>query len=215
MRLRRPISLYDSIGLPNPDDEPESPARLNGFVQVTKLYKLFDNKFFGPWNTRSREDIPHGWLEGLQMHLSGVVPGYIEGADISLVDIKFSLQWLRTLIWQLLMQNSTPQLSMNNPHPYKYIVDIGHEVIDAYGNFPREPMEIHGIDLVRHAQSMTLGTDQFTGRKDLRRGVRTGQCHPPTGAILAGLRGSRMPTAARSHPGIIYELATSPPGPDE
>jgi hypothetical protein len=167
MRLRRPISLYDSIGLPNPDDEPETPDRLTGFVQLIKLYKLFDNKFFGPWNTRSRDDIPHGWLEGLQMHLSGVVPGYIDCMDISLVDIKFSLQWLRSLIWQLVMQNSTQQLAMNNPHSYKYIVDIGREVVDAYGNFPREPMEIHGIDLVsKHAiPSTSNGTDHFYRRK--------------------------------------------------
>jgi hypothetical protein len=54
---------------------------------------------------------------------------------------------------------------MNNPHPYKYIVDIGHEVVDAYGNFPREPMEIHGIDLVRWTYDRDTGIDQLQVEK--------------------------------------------------
>jgi hypothetical protein len=148
MKLRRPISLYDSIRPPNPDNEPDSPSRLTGFTYLVKLYKLFDNKFFGLWNTRSQEDIPQGWLEQLQMHLLSVVPAYLEFPDTCIIDLKISLQWLRSLIWQLMMQSPTPQVSISNPHMYKYIVDFGREIVDACGNFPREPMEIHGLDLV-------------------------------------------------------------------
>jgi hypothetical protein len=146
--MHRPLSLYQTIRIPDPKDEPERPHTLFGFVQLIKLYIPLDDKFFALWN-RSGKEISAHWLEQIQGQISAIATLNLDNSCTSEIDLKVSRNWLRALVWQLLlMQDEVTPIGMDRAIAYKHLVDICREVVQSCSAASHMVLEVQGRDMV-------------------------------------------------------------------
>lgn len=147
-KRHRPLSLYDTIQLPNPEEDPTESVSLTGFNRLIKLYKPFDETFFGLWNRTSHGAVP-SWLVQLQQQLSTALPSYLEGTETQNLDLKVSQQWLKTMIWQLAISHGfISSMSSDNTLSFRFPLDVSRDLVEMSSDFSQHAMEIHGVGLV-------------------------------------------------------------------
>ena len=100
LQAQRPLTLYDTIGLPvSREGAGEDTKKTVGFIHLISLYKPFDHTFVGLWNQSIENGTTAEWICNLQRQLSEALPEYLGSTEIQAVDLKTSQQWLRVMIW--------------------------------------------------------------------------------------------------------------------
>jgi hypothetical protein len=146
--MHRPLSLYATIRIPDAKEEPEGPTVLFGFIQLIKLYSPLDDKFFALWN-RSGKELSAHWLEQIQGQISAIPTMNLEISTPLEIDLKVSRNWLRALVWQLLlMQDEVAPIGMDRAIAYKHLVEICREVVQNCSSVSQMVLEMHGLDMV-------------------------------------------------------------------
>jgi hypothetical protein len=145
------LTLYDTIQPPTTDEDPTETIQLSGFIHLIKLYKPFDETFFGLWN-RTRHGAVPSWLVGLQRQLSEALPDYIESTETQAVDLKMSQQWLKTMVWQLAISHGfISSMASDNTLSFRYPIEISRDLVEMSNEFSQHAMEVHGIGLVSYS----------------------------------------------------------------
>ncbi|KAI9055314.1 hypothetical protein LZ554_000274 [Drepanopeziza brunnea f. sp. 'monogermtubi'] len=150
LQRHRPLSLQATITLPTQADDPSDTQahHLNGFIHLVNLFRPFDEGFVALWN-KTRTDCSPAYLSALQKQLNDTLPTYLNSTENQTADLRTSQQWLRTMVWQLSIQNGC--LSSGNGDPsmtFHYPVDIARDLVGMTSHFSRESMEVHGIGLI-------------------------------------------------------------------
>lgn len=104
--------------------------------------------FIALWN-KARSDCSTSYLSALQKQLTDALPIYLNSTESQTTDLRTSQQWLRTMVWQLSIQNGC--LSSGNDDPsmtFSYPVDISRDLISMTSQFSQQSMEVHGVGLV-------------------------------------------------------------------
>ena len=151
LQRHRPLSLQATISLPTEHDDPSDTQahHLHGFLHLVALFRPFDESFVALWN-KTRTDCSPSYLAALQKQLSDALPTYLNSTENQAADLRTSQQWLRTMVWQLSIQNGC--LSSGNGDPsmtFQYPVEISRDLISMTSQFSHQSMEVHGIGLVR------------------------------------------------------------------
>ncbi|KIW08889.1 uncharacterized protein PV09_00811 [Verruconis gallopava] len=147
-KRHRPLTLYDTIELPTVDEDPTETVQLTGFIHLIKLYKPFDETFFGLWNRTVHGTVP-SWLVQLQQQLSDALPTYLDGTETQVVDLKISQQWLKIMIWQLAISHGfISSMASDNTLSFRFPIEISRELVEMAANFSQHAMEVHGSGIV-------------------------------------------------------------------
>jgi hypothetical protein len=143
------LTLQATITLPTPNEDPTEPAPpLTGFIHLVSLFRPFDDMFISLWN-KTRSDCSPAYLSALQKQLTEALPAYLNSTENQAADLRTSQQWLRTMVWQLSIQNGC--LSSGNDDPsmtFQYPVEIARDLVSMTSQFSHQSMEVHGIGLV-------------------------------------------------------------------
>jgi hypothetical protein len=175
------LTLYDTIQLPKPEEDPTDTLELTGFVHLIKLYKPFDEKFFGLWNRSIHGAVP-SWLVQLQQQLSEALPNYLEGTETQVVDLKMSQQWLKIMIWQLAISHGfISSMASDNTLSFKFPIEISRDLVEMSADFSQRAMEVHGSGVVSLTQVLISSSVIYNpvkiGGKALRCCLHTNRCH--------------------------------------
>jgi hypothetical protein len=143
----RPLTLWPTIHEPDPHHEDGNPAVVFGFVQLIKLYRQLDDKFFSYWTNQTASNWSNDWLDNLEGRINDVVPTLLEYLEVSSVDLIVSHQWLRVAIWRLRIQFPSMENSPASLH-FKTLCSGCRELIQQLSPYTRATLEIHGLELV-------------------------------------------------------------------
>ncbi|CCU82489.1 unnamed protein product [Blumeria hordei] len=150
LQRHRPLSLQATISPPSQNDDPTDPqaCHLNGFIDLVSLFLPFDEALVTLWNKTSTECSPN-YLVALQKDLADALPAYLSSNENQTADLRTSQQWLRTMVWQLSMQNGCLSSAHEEPSmTFQYPVDISRDLISMTSQFSHQSMDIHGIGLI-------------------------------------------------------------------
>lgn len=150
LQRHRPLSLQATITLPTQNDDPSDTQaqHLDGFIHLVNLFRPFDESFVALWN-KTRTDCPPTYLATLQKQLAEVLPSYLNSTENQTADLRTSQQWLRTMVWQLSLQNGC--LSSTNEDPnmsFQFPFEISRDLVAMTSQFSNQSMEVHGVGLV-------------------------------------------------------------------
>lgn len=149
LQRHRPLSLQATINLPAANEDPTEPSPpLSGFIHLVTLYRPFDDMFIALWN-KARADCSPSYLAALQKQLTDALPAYLNSTENQEADLRTSQQWLRTMVWQLSIQNGCLSSSSDDSSmTFQYPVEIARDLITMTSQFSRHAMEVHGIGLI-------------------------------------------------------------------
>lgn len=149
LQRHRPLSLDATISLPTAGDDPtECAPPLAGFIHLVNVYKPFDNAFLGLWN-KTRNDCSPGYLGSLQKQLTDALPVYLGSTEAQQAELQVNQQWLKTIVWQLSIQNGCLSSSHDDPSmTFSYPVDISRDLITMTSGFSQQSMEVHGVAII-------------------------------------------------------------------
>jgi hypothetical protein len=170
LQRHRPLSLQATISLPTQNDDPSDAQahHLTGFLHLVNLFRPFDEGFVALWN-KTRTDCSPQYLAALQKQLSDALPTYLNSTENQTADLRTSQQWLRTMVWQLSMQNGYLSSNCDDPSMnFQYPVDISRDLVSMTSQFPQQSMEVHGIGLVCCPNPALLFRLTLSDRKTLR-----------------------------------------------
>ncbi|TAQ85776.1 hypothetical protein B7494_g5901 [Chlorociboria aeruginascens] len=150
LQRHRPLSLPATISLPTQNDDPSDlqSHNLHGFIHMVSLFRPFDDQFVALWN-KTRTDCSPSYLATLQKQLTDALPAYLNSTDNQTADLRTSQQWLRTMVWQLSIQNGCLSSGSEDPAmTFQYPVEIARDLLSMASQFSPQSMEIHGIALI-------------------------------------------------------------------
>ncbi|TVY54862.1 putative sucrose utilization protein SUC1 [Lachnellula cervina] len=150
LQRHRPLSLQATISLPTQNDDPSDTQaeHLHGFLHLVNLFRPFDEGFMALWN-KTRTDCSSAYLGALQKQLNDALPTYLNSTENQTADLRTSQQWLRTMVWQLSIQNG--YLSSGHEDPsmtFQYPVEIARDLLSMTSQFSQQSMEVHGMGLI-------------------------------------------------------------------
>ncbi|KAH6667874.1 hypothetical protein B0J14DRAFT_173818 [Halenospora varia] len=150
LQHHRPLSLQATINLPTQNDDPSDTQahHLHGFLHLVNLFRPFDEAFVALWN-KTRTDCSPAYLAALQKQLNDALPTFLNSTENQTADLRTSQQWLRTMVWQLSIQNGC--LSSNHDDPsmtFNYPVEIARDLVSMTSQFSQQSMEVHGVGLI-------------------------------------------------------------------
>ncbi|KAI1339073.1 hypothetical protein F5Y15DRAFT_384722 [Xylariaceae sp. FL0016] len=135
----RPLTLHASINLPTMSDDPTDPLahQLNGFLLLVNLFRPFDDTFLALWN-KTRSECSPSYLSTLQKQLLDMAPAYMQHEP----DLRAVQQWLKTITWQLSLQNGAQEQLFNQ-------LDVSRDLlINLTTQFQTQSTETLGVPLV-------------------------------------------------------------------
>jgi hypothetical protein len=150
LQRHRPLSLQATITLPTQNDDPSDTQaqHLHGFLHLVNLFRPFDDGFVALWN-KTRTDCSPAYLGALQKQLNDALPTYLNSTENQTADLRTSQQWLRTMVWQLSIQNGCLSSGHDDPSmTFQYPVEIARDLVSMTSQFSQQSMEVHGIGLV-------------------------------------------------------------------
>lgn len=150
LQRHRPLSLQATISLPTEHDDPSDNQshHLHGFIHLVNLFRPFDEQFVALWN-KTRNDCSPTYLTALQKQLSDALPTYLNSTENQAADLRTSQQWLRTMVWQLSIQNGCLSSGSDDPSmTFQYPVEIARDLVGMTSQFSQSSMEVHGIGLI-------------------------------------------------------------------
>ncbi|KAI1438303.1 hypothetical protein GGR50DRAFT_487804 [Xylaria sp. CBS 124048] len=142
----RPLTLQASINLPSMSDDPSDPLahQLNSYLSLVSMFRPFDDSLISPWN-KLRGDFSTAYLATLRKEIPGNsrMSGLMSEQEN---DQRLIRQWLKTVIWQMNMQNGcTPQNGQEQMH---YQMDMSREIMSMVSQLRTETTELLGVSLV-------------------------------------------------------------------
>ena len=150
LQRHRPLSLQATISLPTQNDDPSDnqAQHIHGFIHLVNLFRPFDEGFMALWN-KTRTDCSASYLAALQRQLTDALPTYLNSTENQQADLRTSQQWLRTMVWQLSIQNGCLSSASEDPSmTFQYPVEIARDLISMTSQFSQQSMEVHGVGLV-------------------------------------------------------------------
>jgi hypothetical protein len=158
LQRQRPVTLPPSISLPTHTDDPTepNPSVLTSFLHLVALFRPFDDQFLLTWS-KARSDCSADWLTMLQKQLTDATPsnGFgigLNGGSLSesqMADLRTSQQWLRTMVWQINIQNGCLSASPDDASlSYGYSVEVARDIVSMTSQFSHQSMEHFGVNLV-------------------------------------------------------------------
>lgn len=150
LQRHRPLTLPATIALPSPNDDPTETISLHGFIHLANLFRPFDDTFISLWNkARSASSCSPPYLSMLQKQLTDALPAYLNSTENQTADLRTSQQWLRTMVWQLSIQNGCLSSSSADPSmTFQYPVEISRDLVQMTSQFTHQSMAVHGIGLI-------------------------------------------------------------------
>lgn len=124
--------------------------------------------FISLWN-KARSDCSPAYLSALQKQLTEALPAYLNSTENQAADLRTSQQWLRTMVWQLSIQNGCLSSGHDDPSmTFQYPVEIARDLVTMTGQFSHQSMEVHGIGLVSRPAMVILQDSFVNGCRRLR-----------------------------------------------
>ena len=155
MHKHRDISFHETLDFPKPHPDPSEDLGLVGLTYLYSLFRIVDSKVSEMWNNLRSENPTNwpensaAWLAQRQRQVTNAVPVNLKCTQIQEADIKFTQQWLRTVIWQL--STARGCLSSNASDPsmtLRYPIEIAQDLVAVTSRLPFEAMDVHGIGIV-------------------------------------------------------------------
>lgn len=149
LQRHRPISLQATINLPTEHDDPTDGQahQLHGFLHLVNLFRPFDDAFVALWR-KTRADCSPSYLSALQKQLTDTLPTYLNTENHT-SDLRSSQQWLRTMVWQISMQNGYLNNGCEDPNlSFNYPVDISRDLLSMTSQFSPQSIGVNGVSLV-------------------------------------------------------------------
>ncbi|KAI9665221.1 MAG: hypothetical protein M1831_002231 [Alyxoria varia] len=149
LQTQKPLTLHDTIQLPEVDEDPTEAVTLTGFMHLISLFRPFDDTFVGIWN-ESGNDCNVKWIIMLQKQLSEALPLYLQSTETQAVDLKTSQHWLRMMTWQLSISHKLlSSMASDESMTFTYPIKISQRLLNDTAQFSQQAMEVHGIGLVK------------------------------------------------------------------
>lgn len=149
LQRHRPLTLEATIALPTAVNSPTEPnSTLRSFTHLITIFKPFDDKFVALWNKACSNCSPD-YLASLQKQLSYALPSYFNSTKSQPAELYISQQWLRNIVWQLSVFNSSLSSGSDNLcMTFQNPVNISRELIALTTSFSQHSKNVHGVDLV-------------------------------------------------------------------
>lgn len=148
LQKHRPLTLQATINLPTLEEDPAEAVELNGFLQLVRLYRPFDETFVGLWNKAKNGCTTH-FLAQLQQQLTEALPVYLQCTETQAVDLRCSQQWLRTMVWQLSISHGfLSSAAAESAMTFTFPVEVSRDLMTSASHFSQQAMEVHGIGLI-------------------------------------------------------------------
>lgn len=145
------MSLRQTTRLPHAHEETEilGQGDITGFIQILRLYRVFDDHFFDLWN-RTRDDVSPGLIDHLETQLNSSASLYINTPPVYAVAFVVSRNWLRLVVWQLSLLQTISPLALDGTRTYSLLIEISRELIEQCDSacITQGAMEVHGLCLV-------------------------------------------------------------------
>ena len=149
MQAQKPLTLHDTIALPNLREDPGEAVALTGFLHLIMLFKPFDDTFMGLWN-ESVQGSSVDWIVSLQKQLLKALPQYLKSTETQAVDLRTSQHWLQIMIWQLSISHRLLSSTAADPSlTFRYPVDLSRELLTETSSYSQKSMGVHGIGLTK------------------------------------------------------------------
>ncbi|KAM0817649.1 hypothetical protein AB5N19_03456 [Seiridium cardinale] len=141
LKYGRPMSLPASINPPTLADDPTDPLghQLNNHVLLVNLFRPFDDTFMLLWN-KTRSEWTPSYLVALQKQLAEIHLPY--GADS---DIRANQSWLKTVAWNLSVQNGMSPGS--DDMSLQYPIEMSRDLASITSQFSTQSTELLGVPL--------------------------------------------------------------------
>lgn len=120
LHRNRPLTLQATINLPSLADDPADPYshHLNSFILLVNLFRPFDDAFVATWQ-KSRNNWQTAHLHSLQKQLADILPSFLSYGDSQLADLQANQQWIKSMTWQLNMNNGNINASGDESMVYQ------------------------------------------------------------------------------------------------
>ncbi|RMD40275.1 hypothetical protein DV735_g4852, partial [Chaetothyriales sp. CBS 134920] len=150
LERHKSLSLYASIAMPVA--EGADAEVINGFLQLSSLFRNIDDKFMSFWNKVKADcssECSTNWVLALQRNILTCLPAEMKTTQNQVADIKVTQHWLRTVVWQLsIMSGKLSSTSTNSALTFKYPIEIARDLQSDLRKMDLPSLEVHGIGLI-------------------------------------------------------------------
>ena len=150
LQRNRPLTLQASINPPTLADDPTDPLahHLNSFVLLINLFRPFDDAFVASWN-KSRSNWPPAHINSLQKQLTDTPPSLLSYGDSQLHDLRTNQQWLKTMMWQLSVNNSNVNNNGEDSMMFQqYSANMANNLLSGISSMPQQNSDLLNVPLV-------------------------------------------------------------------
>ncbi|KAF3935314.1 hypothetical protein ABW19_dt0206842 [Dactylella cylindrospora] len=143
-----PFVLNNTIKLPSPDIDKE--PLLASFMNLASLFANFDKSVIDVITSRDQAEKPSlERLQHLQDKLKDVHPHKTHTNEVQKADVLVTKHWMRTLIWQVSMQQgylggSGGKRDDNEAMSLSFPLQVAEELLTTLSNVSRGAIESHG-----------------------------------------------------------------------
>lgn len=144
------MTLQPTINPPTLGDDPGDGQahQLNNYFLLVNLFRPFDDALVALW-MRTRAESSPPYVLALQKQLSDRIPPYMNGLEPALNDLRANQQWLKTVSWQLGMQDGRgapngDEQRMQLQYPIDATCDLG----SVTSQFQTQSAEVLGVPFV-------------------------------------------------------------------
>ncbi|RVD87144.1 uncharacterized protein DFL_005387 [Arthrobotrys flagrans] len=141
-----PFVLNKTIKLPSPDIDKE--PLLASFMNLASLFANFDKSVIDAWTSRNTDEAPTlELLLQLQSNLKRVHPHKTHTNEVQKADVLVTKHWMRTLVWQVSMQQGFLAGSTGNDDEamtLSFPLKIAEELLSTLSHISRGAIESHG-----------------------------------------------------------------------
>lgn len=150
LQRNRPITLQETLSLPDIDSSGSDAEILLGFLDLVSLFRHFDGDFIATWNSATQSDAADlERLSTLQGLLKYTLPNVSNYTPIQQADLLVSRQWLKIIVWKLCVSRSI--LSITNSEDVMslhYPATIARDVVLASRLVSTQAFEANGIGIL-------------------------------------------------------------------
>ena len=131
-------------------DDPTDPLahHLNSFVLRINLFRPFDDAFVASWN-KGRDNWPAAHINSLHKQLADILPSFLSYGDSQLHDLRTNQQWLKTMMWQLSVNNGNLNRNGDDSMIFQqYSANMANNLLSGISSMPQQNSELLNVSLV-------------------------------------------------------------------
>lgn len=150
LQRNRPITLQDTLALPQVDSSSADAEILLGFLDLISLFRHFGAELIATWNAPTRSTSADLDLMTLQTYLRHTLPNVSRYSPAQQADLLMSRQWLKIVVWKLCVSQSTLTVNADDQDAMSlhYPATIARDVVLASRLVSTEAFEANGIGIL-------------------------------------------------------------------